>query len=262
MNKQSMCKRFLSVAAVGAVAVGVLFWAGCSDKKEPVGPPSTYTLTLLSEPTGAGNFTPEERVFEAGSVITVTVSPKSPKYRFIGWDGASTSNDSVVTIAMDGNKTLTAKFETLFELKTIVEPAGAGTVTRKPESVYDTAKTRVTLTANANVNSGYIFDGWVVNDSIIETDVQVRCTVISDTIITAKFHKRYQIFVTITGKGNVEFDPVGPFYDEGQEVKLTATPGENFMSWRNPAGNILGDDPELTITIDKNDVRLTAKFDD
>jgi hypothetical protein len=249
------------VAAAVAATVGLL--GGCGGGEEPG--TSEYILTLTSEPTGAGSFStvPSGTAFSSGTEVTVTVSPKAG-YKFLEWEGASTSKDTTVKITMNADKKLTAKFEKLFKLVTVVEPESAGTVKRNRDplyGMYDTAGTRITLTATADTANGYKFDGWAVNDSIVETDVQYRPTVNSDTTITAKFHKMYKVIVTITGDGEVSLNPDKPFYDEGEEVTLTAEPIDDFMSWRGPDGTtIIGEDPVLTITIEKADVKLTAKF--
>lgn len=271
MNTRSLSRRSnLGVAALGAAALlGVILAVGCTEKSNPSAPPSTYTLTLTSDPAGSGSFSqvPEGTTFNAGTTVTVTVSPKTPKYKFLGWDGASTSKDSVITITMDGAKTLTAKFEERFMLTTVVSPESSGTINRSVTSDYYSAGSKVVLTAIAD--TGCTFLGWVVKDSIIQTDFQLSCTVNSDTTITAKFQKKYRILVTKEGAGDVELDPAGPFYEVGTVVTLTATPDDDatFMSWRKPDGTLYGDvntgtNPVLKITIGEADVKLTAKFSD
>jgi len=287
MKTQTIGKRFtagLKGVVLGAVAAGVVLLGGCGgddegggggggDKSSGSGSGSTkYTLNLKSEPTGSGSFVwkPDGAQFNSGDSVTVTVSSSNPeKYTFIEWTGvdASVAKDSSVKIVMKGNKTLTAKFSAKYSITPVVEPAGAGKVTLKPDSALYPAGTTVTLSASPVSDSGYFFIGWAVKGSIIEPDVQLLCTVNSDTTITAKFLKKYKIILTKNGTGNVTLDPPGPYYDDGTKVTLTATPEDNFVSWRQPNGSLWfendidkSSDPTLTITIDKANVELTARF--
>lgn len=254
-------------AAALAVTAAALLLAGCGDKKSPTNT-DNYKITVTFEPAGSGFAEYNPQKYENGDVVEVTAVPKTAKYQFTGWTGDASGTVNPVSVYLDGNKALTAKFEERFTVTAVAEPAAGGKISLKPDSAFYPAGSKVTLSASANADSGYKFIGWVVKDSIIETDFQLSCTVNSDTAITAKFHKMYRILVTIdpeNNSGEVELNPPGPFYDEGDEVTLTAKPDDNFMSWRKPDGSFFEDmetstNSVLTIKVGNADVKLTAKF--
>lgn len=68
-----------------------------------------YTLTIATN--GSGTTIPEagSHSYPAGTAITVTATAASGN-AFAGWTGAATGTANPVTIAMDGNKSLTATF--------------------------------------------------------------------------------------------------------------------------------------------------------
>jgi uncharacterized protein (TIGR02145 family)/uncharacterized repeat protein (TIGR02543 family) len=100
--------------------------------------PTTYTLTIAAWPGGSVSLSVgahtfdvyvagchpvlhepcEVGTYEAGTLVTVTATANSG-YTFNGWSGASTSASATVNITMDGNKTLTANFQSDIPTPTI-----------------------------------------------------------------------------------------------------------------------------------------------
>jgi len=82
--------------------------------------------------------TPNAIGYTIGTRVTATATPPAG-YAFTGWSGASTSQNSVVTINMDGNKTLTANFSEivtdLSELR-IVATSSENQSVRENEVLY------------------------------------------------------------------------------------------------------------------------------
>jgi len=70
-----------------------------------------HALITAAFPEYGGNITrsPNAAIYSAGTEVTVTAAPEYG-YRFDGWSGASTSASAVITITMDGGKTLVAMF--------------------------------------------------------------------------------------------------------------------------------------------------------
>jgi uncharacterized repeat protein (TIGR02543 family) len=66
-----------------------------------------YRLTVLTEGEGSVSYT--DRVYYAGESAVVTAVAASG-YEFSGWGGAASGTTNPLTISMDGNKSLTAKF--------------------------------------------------------------------------------------------------------------------------------------------------------
>jgi len=70
-----------------------------------------YTLNILVSPENTGNviLSPSGGTYDAGTVVTVTVSVNSG-YQFDHWSGNASGNNSTVKITMDLNKTIVAHF--------------------------------------------------------------------------------------------------------------------------------------------------------
>lgn len=114
-----------------------------------------YVLSVKVDPAGFIDATPAGNRHEGGTVVTLTAraSPVG-NYRFAGWSGAVTSSDMTVTVTMDSDKTLTAKFIRQFNLNVLTD--GNGSVS--PSSgTYDDG-TQVIITATPNY--GYEFAEW------------------------------------------------------------------------------------------------------
>lgn len=139
---------------------------------------------------------------------------------------------------------------------------GSGTVSGK--GVYKNG-TEVTVTATANTNAGYVFQGWQDEDGqTISNDATYTFTASVDRTLTAKFGIDPEYLVrlqvegedgcgTVTGGGNYKTDP------HSATVKATANPGYYFIGWYD------GDTRESTETsytfnVEEKGITLTAKF--
>jgi uncharacterized repeat protein (TIGR02543 family) len=69
-----------------------------------------YTLTTNVSGSGSVSRSPNQTTYACGTSVTLTATPASDNYAFDGWAGAATGMTNPLTITMDGNKTLTAKF--------------------------------------------------------------------------------------------------------------------------------------------------------
>jgi hypothetical protein len=69
-----------------------------------------YALTTSSNPPEGGTVTPTgTNLFEKGTVVKVTAVP-NPDYAFLAWSGDNLTRARVISITMDGPKTLVANF--------------------------------------------------------------------------------------------------------------------------------------------------------
>lgn len=257
MNTQSFGKRSKSgVAALCAAALGmaaaVLLLAGCGEKATT---PENYKLTVKFEPAGSGFADLDPADYKNGDQVTVTAVPKSGKYVFTEWAGDASGAGNPTIVNMNGDKTLTAVFEERYSITTSVSPAGSGTITRSSDSAYYPANTTIVLTADPT-SKAYKFVGWE-GDTTTDVD-QFAIKINRDVTYTAIFHQSYQILVTITGNGTVSRDNEGPYYEEGEEVTLTAN-GEGFAGWYD-GDTRLSAQHTYTVQIGDKDVKLTAKF--
>jgi uncharacterized repeat protein (TIGR02543 family) len=128
--------------------------------------PAQYTLTVPPTSGGTVSLDPSKAKYDAGERVTAAATAASG-YTFAGWQGAAMGTTNPVTITMDGNKTLSANFQTgvtppptpaQYTLTATVSPPGGGTVSRNPSKTKYDAGESVEVTALAA--NGYKFTGW------------------------------------------------------------------------------------------------------
>ena len=118
------------------------------------------------------------------------------------------------------------------------------------------------VTFTATPKTGYVFSSWT-NTSTNQTYTTnpLSITVNENTNLIANFEKAaYNIMFTISGQGSVQKEVVGGGgFTHGSQVKLTATPSENysFFYWNNDPGDT--ENPK-TITLE-SDQNIPTKFD-
>jgi uncharacterized repeat protein (TIGR02543 family) len=85
-----------------------------------------YTLTTTASPPAGGSigWSPVAASYASGTVLTLTATPAAG-YTFTNWSGNVTGTANPQTIAMDGNKTVTATF-TAVPTYTLTPSAGTG----------------------------------------------------------------------------------------------------------------------------------------
>jgi uncharacterized repeat protein (TIGR01451 family) len=154
---------------------------------------ASYTLTLTTNGTGSGTATnnPSGTVFEYGTVVTLTATADTGS-TFVGWSGAVSSTQSVVTVIMDTNKSVTATFDlNQYALTITKDGTGTGHVGSNPAGIdcgvncssnfaYNTV---VTLTATAD--PGSVFVGW--SGGVTSTDPVIQVTMEVALTLTATF---------------------------------------------------------------------------
>jgi len=154
---------------------------------EPPAPPAAkYLLTLVGDPVSGGTLTGGGE-YEAGTVVSIKATA-STGYKFVNW----TQNDSIVSTAASFTFTKGELAETLVahfvydpstpsepdepDIKPVVPdpvipehvvtaeaiPAGGATVSVSVGSVKEGSTTVV----KATVNTGYVFQGWFVADTL------------------------------------------------------------------------------------------------
>ena len=118
------------------------------------------------------------------------------------------------------------------------------------------------VTFTATPKTGYVFSSWT-NTSTNQTYTTnpLSITVNENTNLVANFEKAaYNIMFTISGQGSVQKEVVGGGgFTHGSQVKLTATPSDNysFFYWNNDPGDT--ENPK-TITLE-GDQNIPTKFD-
>jgi hypothetical protein len=231
--------------------------------------PQQFDLVLNRNGNGSGSFmttvngtATSSRSFPRNTVVTITASPDAGS-SFSGFNGCEPIPPSIVTcsVSMSENRTVSGTFSVLHQLT--VNIVGSGSVSRNPEAPLYVQGTRVTLTANASINSDFI--GW----SGACSGAGTSCTVTMDSAktVTANFEsKQHSLSINAsgTGSGSITKTVNGQVtnnnsFPHGTVVTLIATPQDNsdFSVW---SGDCSGAVNSCTVTMDANK-SATGKFD-
>ncbi len=217
--------------------------------------PVSYRITVTIE--GEGSITPVSPInSEYGKTETLTATP-GYGYKFAGWSGDAEGILPELSLLMDGNKNVAARFEPIdtFAVMVAANPAGGGTFTITPQK--DTYSYGEEIIVEAAPADGYSFSSWSgSSNSDLES---IRLTVDGNINLTGKFSRRtYYVTVEKEGEGTIEpsNSPIEAHY--GNEVTLSANPaeGHSFYGW---AGDAEGSDNPLTLSVTKS-VTVKAVF--
>jgi uncharacterized repeat protein (TIGR02543 family) len=218
-----------------------------------------YTLVTHAN-EGSVEINPNKETYRCGERVTVKAIPNLGK-SFLGWSGAATGMTNPLTITMDGNKELTANFNSdkyTLTIEPSSPPVGCSISRTLVKDFYDYGDF-VKLTATAA--SCYTFTGWSGDAS--GTTNPLPITMDGHKKITANFQqKQYTLTTSVSPSssyGSVSRSPSQTSYACGTSVTLTATPTNiNYMfdSW---TGATTGTTNPLTITMNDSKT-LTAKF--
>ncbi len=215
-----------------------------------------YTLTLTTVGSGSATKSPNQANYRYGDVVTLTATADTG-WSFYDWTGDASGTDNPLTITIQGNTNVTARFNESGsdEYYITVTTVGDGSVTFLPDQATYQIGDEVTLTATGG--PGYTFSSW--SGDAVGTINPVTITITGNTSVTATFiEEDYTLTVTTVGSGDVAAVPDQATYQYGDVVTLTATadPGWSFYDW---AGDATGTDNPLTITI-TGDTNVTARF--
>ncbi len=202
--------------------------------------------------------------FIEGTQVILTPTPQ-PGSRFVGWNGfAGCSGTGPCTVTMKQAQSVTATFNTIYQLSVSETGSGAGTVTASPDpqgfgegpqfdkincptncSTYYDAGTVVTLTETPanNPSTGSVFGGWGGDGASCGTATTCPVTMSQARSVTANFIQTWQLTVNTSGSGGgtVSSNPTGitcpstcqASFQSGTPVTLTATPNGTsvFGGW-------------------------------
>jgi 6-phosphogluconolactonase len=134
-----------------------------------------YHITAESTPTSYGTVWPTSEVLIDGASVTL-IATAEPGYRFVSWEGDITGTQNPKTITLDADKTIYARFRSLYNynLNTTVTPDGSGTI--EPWNGIFTEDSTAVVTASAN--SCYAFDHWSgdLSGSVNPTTITMNAT--------------------------------------------------------------------------------------
>jgi uncharacterized protein (TIGR02145 family)/uncharacterized repeat protein (TIGR02543 family) len=220
----------------------------------------TYTLTVSANPSNGGSVSrsPDYERYNHGTLVTVTASAYS-NYTFTGWTGASSTSASV-TVTMDGNKALTAKFEQI-PTYTVTFDANGGTVNPTSGTTGTDGKLAPLPTPT---RTGYTFNGWytattggtvVTTSTVFSATATIYAQWTEEVIVQPT---TYTLTISASDGGSVSPSVGEHKYDEGTSVTVTASAntGYTFKNW---TGESSSTSSTINITMNGNKT-LTANF--
>jgi uncharacterized repeat protein (TIGR02543 family) len=72
-------------------------------------PPNTYTQTVNTVGSGSVTKIPDQTIYVAGTVVSLTPAANAG-WSFSGWSGDASGSASPLAVTMDASKTITATF--------------------------------------------------------------------------------------------------------------------------------------------------------
>ncbi|WP_299714898.1 InlB B-repeat-containing protein [uncultured Tenacibaculum sp.] len=190
-----------------------------------------------------------------GTSVELTATPAAG-YQFDGWSGDATGTTNPLTITMDADKTIIARF--IKTQRTLTFNATNGSISTNPNPTSGTYDDGASVELTATPDAGYQFDGW--SGDATGTTNPLTITMDTDKTVTAMFSKIQRTLTINATNGSVSTNPnpTGGTYDDGTSVELTVTPasGYQFDGW---SGDATGTTNPLTITMDA-DKTVTAMF--
>jgi hypothetical protein len=155
------------------------------DGNKTVSASFAQSFTVSVTPTSGGSVTlnPPGGTYAAGTSVTLTAVPDAG-FSFTGWSGDLSGATNPETLLVDGDKTVGASFDPLYDLT--VRTSGNGTVSLNPPGGTYPAGTLVTVTAVPGGN--FVFDRW--SDDLSGSQNPETVTMDSDTSIRAVFRKQ------------------------------------------------------------------------
>lgn len=231
-------------------------------------PTLTYNIEAVASPVAGGTVT-GANTYEAGASVTISAAANAG-YKFVNLmeDGGTVSTDASYTFTANGNRILTAVFESETPVS---KPDCTISVSTNSED-YGSAngggsyQEGEQVTISAFPNNGYRFKEWQLNGQQISTTASYTFTASTDQTFTAIFEKQsetsqittYRITVNATEGGIANG---GGLYVEGTQVTVTATAstGYQFKEWTENGG-VVDTKTSFSFTADK-DRTLTAVFE-
>ncbi|MEB1808188.1 MAG: InlB B-repeat-containing protein [Bacillaceae bacterium] len=207
-----------------------------------------YTLTKVTNGSGTIRSSSNSNAYTDGEIVTLTATPDRG-WEFTRWSGDASGTNPTTTVKMDGNKRVEAVFTKIPEYKINTSVQGNGSISRSPSSEGYARGTRVTLAATPF--EGWKFERW--EGDVNSTNQQVTVTMDANKTVRAVFSRiqqRHRLTTEVNGQGSISRSQNNDAYNEGTEVRLTATPREGwkFDRW---SGDATGSQSTITVKMDK-----------
>jgi uncharacterized protein (TIGR02145 family)/uncharacterized repeat protein (TIGR02543 family) len=226
-----------------------------------------YTLSIIVSPTEGGTVSrsPNASSYAPGTQVTVTATPKTEAgYEFIGWSGDSNSEESSITITMNGSMALSAGFRRIGadfpKYSVYFNPNGAtGT---PPETIQRDSAAVVLLPNQAGLTKEWHrFAGWntEADGSGRNYNTTDEYTFTQTATLFAKWTRdTYTLTINAATGGTTSPNPGQTTYNAGTDVTVIATAAQDytFTGWSGATNTI---NATVTVRMDGNK-ELTPNF--
>ncbi|MEZ5276000.1 MAG: S8 family serine peptidase [Opitutaceae bacterium] len=167
-----------------------------------------WALDLKVEGNGAIRTSEPGPRYRDGTSILLTAVP-DPGNTFVGWVEESTGGSDTITVAMDRDRSVTARFERGYRLSTYRR--GSGSISLSPDKGIFRPGETVTITAHPA--EGWAFVGWTGDHD--GTDSEIEETMDLDRSLTAVFHQTFNLYRELVFSPDEQLDPAisGPDAD-------------------------------------------------
>ncbi len=146
-------------------------------------PPEEYVLTTSAQGNGHVDRDPNQATYTSGTPVEITPVADAG-WTFDHWTGDLTGNENPATIAMNGDKSVTAVFtQNEYTLTVNTAGTGSGSVAKSPDQAKYHYGDEVQLTANPS--DGSIFTEWT--GALTGSTNPATITITGDTTISATF---------------------------------------------------------------------------
>ncbi len=145
--------------------------------------PDGFRLTVEKVGEGEITITPQQNFYEKDAEVEITATPNTG-WKFSQWEGDLTGSENPVSIKMDADKTITAKFAKAVTLT--INTEGSGSVVVDPKKDVYCEGDAVTLKAmhGSNISTFVKWEGGTINNS---TNAIENIVLEGDTTIKAIF---------------------------------------------------------------------------
>lgn len=189
----------------------------------------TQTISVTASPSEGGSVS-SGGTYNYGSVITLYTIPKMG-YNFLNWteNGLQVSTSSTYSFTVNADRNLVANYTPVtYLVSASASPAAGGAVSGG--KIYDYGSMAI---LTAKVSTGYSFNNWTEDGTIVSTDSIYSFTVEGRRSLIANFKiKTYTISASVNPAESGAVSGGGA-YNYGSNITLNATPGigYNFVNW-------------------------------
>ena len=225
--------------------------------------PPTYTVSVSANPANGGSVT-GGGTFTEGQSCTVTATPNT-NYTFTNWteNGTVVSTNASYNFTVNANHTLVANFTYIPPTPTYTVSVSANPTNGGYVSGGGTFEQGQTCTVSAIASSGYTFNNWTENGTVVSSNASYTFTVTANRNLVANFTLIPMPTYTVSVSANPTnggYVSGGGTFEQGETctVSALANSGYTFNNWTEN-GAVVSSNASYTFTVTANR-NLVANF--